>query len=275
MYFFVGVENFAKIEMAKVCTNSYTLLVGPNNSGKIFLMQLVQGLERQIFRLINDDIVEILQKERYTKYSKYTIDEKNIEKLISYINKKLEKKKEDIIKSIFGRNIPIERLYIDIQLQADSFYEISVIDQGEHTDKEIKEKFSKEIPHLEEVWPKDKNTWKVSILSEQKKDNSIAVPLQLSMAIAGREVDIVKNMLIRILESKSMFLPASRTGLMLLYRDFFANKTDDAIVFQMEDNKLVENKQMYGGLTQPIYDFLPVKQHRYPSTNLSCFCNDK
>ena len=28
MYFFVGVENFAKIEMAKVCTNSYTLLVG-------------------------------------------------------------------------------------------------------------------------------------------------------------------------------------------------------------------------------------------------------
>ena len=44
MYFFVGVENFAKIEMAKVCTNSYTLLVGPNNSGKTFLMQLVQGL---------------------------------------------------------------------------------------------------------------------------------------------------------------------------------------------------------------------------------------
>ena len=260
MYFFVGVENFAKIEMAKVCTNSYTLLVGPNNSGKTFLMQLVQGLERQIFRLINDYIVEILQKERYTKYSKYTIDEKNIEKLISYINKKLEKKKEDIIKSIFGRNIPIERLYIDIQLQADSLYEISVIDQGEHTDKEIKEKFSKEIPHLEEVWPKDKNTWKVSILSEKKKDNSIAVPLQLSMAIAGREVDIVKNMLIRILESKSMFLPASRTGLMLLYRDFFANKTDDAIVFQMEDNKLVENKQMYGGLTQPIYDFLKLLQ---------------
>ena len=42
MYFFVGVENFAKIEMAKVCTNSYTLLVGPNNSGKTFLMKLIQ-----------------------------------------------------------------------------------------------------------------------------------------------------------------------------------------------------------------------------------------
>ena len=43
MHIFLGVENFAKIESAKVCINSYTLLVGPNNSGKTYFMQLAQG----------------------------------------------------------------------------------------------------------------------------------------------------------------------------------------------------------------------------------------
>lgn len=41
MLIFLGVENFAKIERAKVCINSYTILVGPNSSGKTYLMQLV------------------------------------------------------------------------------------------------------------------------------------------------------------------------------------------------------------------------------------------
>ena len=44
MHLWIGVENFAKIESARVCVNKYTLFVGPNNSGKTFLMQLVHGL---------------------------------------------------------------------------------------------------------------------------------------------------------------------------------------------------------------------------------------
>ena len=43
MQIWFEVENFAKIEHARICINSYTVLVGPNNSGKTFLMQLVQG----------------------------------------------------------------------------------------------------------------------------------------------------------------------------------------------------------------------------------------
>ena len=43
MKFWLGVENFAKIESAKVNIDDYTLFVGQNNSGKTFLMQLIQG----------------------------------------------------------------------------------------------------------------------------------------------------------------------------------------------------------------------------------------
>ena len=41
MQIWIGVENFAKIESARICINNYTVLVGPNNSGKTFLMQLM------------------------------------------------------------------------------------------------------------------------------------------------------------------------------------------------------------------------------------------
>ena len=45
MLIFLGVENFAKIEHAKICINSYTLFVGPNNSGKTYLMQLIHPVQ--------------------------------------------------------------------------------------------------------------------------------------------------------------------------------------------------------------------------------------
>ena len=44
MKIWIGVENFAKIKTAKVCTNKYALLVGPNNCGKTYLMQLIDGV---------------------------------------------------------------------------------------------------------------------------------------------------------------------------------------------------------------------------------------
>ena len=40
MTLWLGVENFGKIRDAKICINKCTVLVGPNNCGKSFLMQL-------------------------------------------------------------------------------------------------------------------------------------------------------------------------------------------------------------------------------------------
>ena len=56
-------------------------------------------------------------------------------------------------------------------------------------------------------------------------------------------------------EYNSLFFPASRTGLLLLYREFFANKTDDMILYSSENGKIVENEDRYGGLTKPMYEF--------------------
>ena len=59
MLVWLSVKNFGKIEEAKICINKFTVLVGPNNSGKTFLMQLAHG--------INDEIVDLVDASNLKK----------------------------------------------------------------------------------------------------------------------------------------------------------------------------------------------------------------
>ena len=107
MLIFLGVENFAKIEKAKVCINSYTLLVGPNNSGKTYFMQLVQGVNERLIDLVDGKAMKILMQIEETasnidtginfEYRSYVISQDNISRFVAYLNTKLNKKKEQKI----------------------------------------------------------------------------------------------------------------------------------------------------------------------------------
>ena len=59
----------------------------------------------------------------------------------------------------------------------------------------------------------------------------------------------------RFKTSNMLFLPASRMGLLLLYKSFFGN---------VREQEIEENKQYPSGITQPIGDFLTfLLQHNY------------
>ena len=126
MQIWLGVENFAKIESAKINISSYTLLVGPNNSGKTFLMQLVQGINEKFVNLLDEDVMDVLRSTESAEMQKFELSSDNISQFTEYMNKKLEAEKEHIVKEIFGRDIPIERLYVDIFMEEDTVYEILV-----------------------------------------------------------------------------------------------------------------------------------------------------
>lgn len=128
MHIWIGVEDFAKIERAKVCMDQYTLFVGPNNSGKTFLMQLIQGLSDKIVDFLEEDAMDILLAEQLEGYCKYVINQDNIGQLLAYINDKLNQKKEQLVREIFGREISIGKLYIDLELEEGIFYQIDLVD---------------------------------------------------------------------------------------------------------------------------------------------------
>ena len=256
MRFWIGVENFAKIESARVCINNYTLFVGPNNSGKTFLMQLIQGLSDKITRLLDEDVMDIVLAEKIEGYSKYLINKDNIVQFTECINKKLHLKKEQIIEDIFKKTIPIEKLYIDVELENNSFYKIDITDNKCLENEKIRKLFGQQLFSYGSLKNIDKLI-NIGVLSEVKeqKENALVASTHLSPAKDTKKF-IFRDMLRNIFEKSSLFLPASRTGLMLLYRDFFANKTDDAISYRVAENRLVQDNGQYNGLTQPVYDFL-------------------
>lgn len=254
MRFWIGVENFAKIESARVCINNYTLFVGPNNSGKTFLMQLIQGLSDKITGLLDEDVMDIVLAEKIEGYSKYLINKDNIVQFTECINKKLHLKKEQIIEDILKKNIPIEKLYIDIELGNNSFYKIDITDKKSLDNEKVRKLLGQKLFLYDSL--KDIKKYKTGVLSEVKEQKENVLVASSRLSPTNTEMLIFRDILRNIFEKSSLFLPASRTGLMLLYRDFFANKTDDAISYRVAENRLVQDNGQYNGLTQPVYDFL-------------------
>ena len=87
MLIWLGVKNFGKIEDARICINKFTVLVGPNNSGKTFLMQLAHGINDEIANLVDVSDVKEFIAEEVSGYQKYIIDTHNIDKLENIMNK--------------------------------------------------------------------------------------------------------------------------------------------------------------------------------------------
>lgn len=256
MQFWVGVENFAKIESAKVCIDNYTLLVGPNNSGKTFLMQLVQGLSDRLIEFIDEDAMNSVFARKIEGYSEFLIHERNINEFVGYINANLNMRKEQLIKDIFGKEIDIEKLYIEVEIEKEISYQIDVADWKSLSNEAVKEAINDDALKFGFIdLVKEENGF-INVLS--KVNGEYGESILISVGVSGRRelLNIFKDSLRHFYARRSLFLPASRTGLMLLYRDFFVNKTDNMIQYKMEEDKLIQNKEQYGGFTQPIYEFL-------------------
>lgn len=257
MHIWVGVENFAKIESAKICINNYTVLVGQNNSGKTFLMQLVQGISNKLAYYVDEVTMNKLSVGTNSVFKEYSINSENILILVECINEKLALQKENIVKEIFGKDIPIEKLYIDISLEDDISYKFSIFDSNlgkEETDKEF---YNGEMTKLASQFIENKEKTEIGCIVARLNATERTINLiSLYSEIKNDEISILKKSLSSIIGNDSLFLPASRTGLLLLYREFFANKKDEQISFTIRDGKLIENKDNSANLTKPVYEFL-------------------
>ncbi len=257
MHIWVGVENFAKIESAKICINNYTVLVGQNNSGKTFLMQLVQGISNKLAYYIDEVTMNKLLVGTNGIFKEYSINPANLSILVECINEKLALQKENIVKEIFGKDIPIEKLYIDMSLEDDISYKFSIFDSNlgkEETDKEF---YNGEMTKLASQFIENKEKTEIGCIVARLNATERTINLiSLYSEIKNDEISILKKSLSSIIGNDSLFLPASRTGLLLLYREFFANKKDEQISFTIRDGKLIENKDNSANLTKPVYEFL-------------------
>lgn len=247
MRIYMGVENFAKIESAEICINQYTLLVGPNNSGKTFLMQLAEGINEKMETIIHENDLQFLKEEQDSNCNIYTLTQDSLDTLTERINLRLDRIKESIIIDTLGQNIPVDRIYLRIEVDPDEKYQIIQYFEGmevgtKHPDND----FLKNIFKV----PKDRHVIILKKMQEKEK---------IIWALIGNKSSsnyYIEEALLHLLTCKSLFMPASRTGLMLLYREFFAHKTDDSVSVQFIDGVAEEQQPRILGLTKPVYKFL-------------------
>ena len=98
----------------------------------------------------------------------------------------------------------------------------------------------------------------ISVIKEKKTENAKQTFIGMSVSYSNQEEKwkYVREQIARILNIDSIFMPASRNGLMLLYREFFAHKTDSIVSYKFSRDNVMEQMQESLNLTKYMYEFL-------------------
>lgn len=210
------VRDFGKIKEADIDLDSYTLFIGDNNSGKSYLLQLMQGIGFESMMNLTFSI---------PVSDGLIIDKSMFDNLIENINKNLKERKEEICRNIFRNEVRIGDLWITLEnFDYEGYY-------------------IREVPYEEissgfltrEEYEAQKN------FQLKKFDKIITVGMAAFRCADFMILGYLFNTI-----SGNMYIPTARTGLLMLYRSLFANSTKN----------MFNNKPQDFSLTKPVFEFL-------------------
>lgn len=215
------VENFGKVQFADIELSNMVVLVGNNNSGKTMLMQLIYGIQKKLVDLpISTEGSETsdLHGQWLVRCAQNWFDV-----IIYNVNEYLQSNKENIVREIFGTNIPIGSLQISLDDTENTYYVGSMPEFSDESQSD--QGISIDIREYENGI--NKRFFEVNICGKNTLEDAIQQILKLIWRIIlTDDVGIEKNQL---------FLPASRSGLQLLYRYYFAEDTKRDMVLPIKD----------------------------------------
>lgn len=234
----IHVKGFGKIKSADINIGNLTLFIGENNSGKTYLMQLIYQILDSITGLI--DLNGFLGDEEDITY----INSSNWRQINDILNRWLYENKSNIIKKAFLYSFPIEELSIDLDEINGEYLIEKDFDFSEERD--IVESYVITCNGIKIT--KHKYTKHVTVLNR----SSVFVSDVIRYAVKSLNIHY-----------QSLFIPASRSGLMLVYRNVIASQS--RYLFADPTDKIEKNNL---GLTKPVYDFLDFLQtYRFRSGN--------
>lgn len=233
------IKNFGKVESADISLNNLVVFVGNNNSGKTLVMQLIYGIRKELghFSVSSSGV---RQSELNGQYL-IRCDKEWFQKTESQINQYLAEHKSRIIKDIFGVSISAGEIKIALEGMESTYFVSSVSEyQGRNTQGQ-KEGISIDTRQYENG--ENVKAFENQILNRDCPDESVKEALQIvwKIILSGK-TDA---------DSEQLFLPASRSGLQLLYKYYFAGETEGNLVMPVKDflrflQLYSENNQIQG-----------------------------
>lgn len=251
MEVYISVKNFGKIKEARINISSFTVFVGNNNSGKTQLMELIYAVIKHTSALAPD-----IETSRISDIDAFFMGTREIGQLNEWVNAYLADHIDEIIESTFNASISIDEIMVEFE-GADSGYEIYFL-----TDKTIEYLSEEGLITQDELMKTllDQERYYNSLILRktgdrreryrQRRGFSKGIPLEVA-----RQLEI-GSILAKImggdspLSSNVLFLPASRMGLMLLYKHYFGSTGRE------QEEMIQDRNQNSKGMTKPVLDFL-------------------
>lgn len=217
------IKNFGKVRSADILLSNMVLFVGNNNSGKTMVMQLIYGMRKEL----SDFPVTDSGTKRSESNGKYLVlcAQDWFREVELQINEYLAENKSLIVERIFGSPILIEEIKIALEDTKSEYFVSSI---SEYPSRELGERETRlsinttryengeKIESIENSIPK--NEYSQDALKETLKS------VWNTILSGGSDLD-----------ARQLFLPASRSGLQLLYKYYFAGETKENLVMPMKD----------------------------------------
>lgn len=255
-----GVSDFGKIKHAEVTLGDFVLFVGDNNSGKTLMMQLLYGVLIELDHIVTVKGIETQGENKFVYGAEWF---RNME---ARVNDYLRVNKRKIIRGIFHKDFEIGEMYVRLVDIKETYicemreYEYDEIG-GEKGDIATKTSGMQVNIYMADV-NGNKQRRKSGLFFRYHPD---AATLERVLTSQIWKMLFFFGETAGVVNSGSLFLPASRTGLQLLSKYFFAERdrknVSEISILDFEDdyeydkaNKETAENEL--GLTMPVYDFL-------------------
>ncbi len=219
----VKIRNFGRVESADITLNDLIVFVGNNNSGKTMIMQLIYGIRKELENFL-PPVCGIKQSELNGQLL-IRCDQGWYKEVELKINKYLDENKSRIIMDIFGVSIFVGQ--IEVELESDEAeYFVSSISGYRNIDALGQEKGIN-----------------IDILQYKNGENAKSFANQVSVldypdGAVMKALKIVWRIILcgkNTMDSGQLFLPASRSGLQLLYKYYFAGEAAGSLVTPVKE----------------------------------------
>ena len=217
------VKNFGRVEAADIALDNLVVFVGNNNSGKTLIMQLINGIREELGKFSVP--VSGVKKSDMNGQCLIRCDQEWFRKLELQINSFLEENKERIIERIFG--VPISAGEIRVALEGvESSYFVSSLSECQ-IGEEGSQKLGVSIDILQYENGETIRSFENQLFEGNCADDAVKEALRMvwKVILSGKTVT----------DSGQIFLPASRSGLQLLYKHYFIGEVEGNLVRPVKD----------------------------------------
>lgn len=216
------IHDFGKIGSADILLSNLIVFVGNNNSGKTMVMQLMYGV-RKALRHFSVPVSGAKQSDLNGQYL-IRCDHVWFKEVELQVNRYLAENKARILEKIFGMPVSSGKIMIRLDYNEFEYFVSSVSENHNRNFIEQKTEISsvtRQYESGEEI--KSFEHW---ISAGDSVDHVMGVVLQnVWRIILSEKAD----------DYGQLFLPASRSGLQMMYRHYFASGTDGNMVMPIKD----------------------------------------